>query len=130
MWDLWRTKSSGEGFFRILRFSLPNLVPLIAQYSLIILSSTLYKVDNESIVKEAVNKEHTGVYLAHLDVVVDGRDVQRTAAVIVGGVHSVRSLGEEPTYQILAPRHDGLVQWVVAPDVTDPQVGAVRPQDA
>lgn len=70
------------------------------------------------------------MYLAHLDVVVDGGDVQRTAAVVVGGVDSVGSLGEEPIYQILAPRHDGLVQWVVAPHVADPQVGAVRPQDA
>jgi hypothetical protein len=58
----------------------------------------MYAVGNESVVKEAVNNEHTGVYLAHLDVVVDGRDVQRTPAVIVGGVESVGSLGEEPIY--------------------------------
>lgn len=70
------------------------------------------------------------MYLAHLDVVVDGRDVKRTTTVVVGRVDSVGSLGEEPVYQILAPRRDGLVQRVVAPHVADPQVGAMRPQDA
>jgi hypothetical protein len=41
-------------------------------------------------------------HLAHLHVVVDGRDVQWTAAVVVGRVDSVRSLGEQPAHQVLA----------------------------
>jgi hypothetical protein len=69
-------------------------------------------------------------HLTHLHVVVDGSDVQGTAAIIVGGVDSVGPLDEEPAHQVLAPRHDGLVQWVVPFHVTDPEVGAVCPEDA
>lgn len=64
----------------------------------IIVPLTLYRVDNYSDVAEATNKGQMDVYLAHLDIVVDGRDVQRTTAVVIGRVDSVGPLGEEPIY--------------------------------
>jgi hypothetical protein len=39
MWDLWWTSGTGSGFLRVLRFSLPVLIPPTAPYSLIILAT-------------------------------------------------------------------------------------------
>jgi hypothetical protein len=43
-------------FLRVIRFPLTTLIPPIAPYSLIILASTLYSLDNASVVKQATYK--------------------------------------------------------------------------
>jgi hypothetical protein len=51
-WICGGQSGSGAGFLRVHRFPLPILIPQTAQRSSIILSSTLYTVDTEGVVKQ------------------------------------------------------------------------------
>jgi hypothetical protein len=48
---------TGAGVLQVFHFLLPILIPPTAPYSLVILSSTLHSLDNDSAIKQEINKK-------------------------------------------------------------------------
>jgi hypothetical protein len=70
------------------------------------------------------------LYLAHLDVIVDCRNVQRAPSVVVGSPDGVLPLCQEPPHEVLSPGLDGLVKGEVAARVAQPEaLGVARVED-
>lgn len=74
------------------------------------------------------------VYLAHFNVVVDGGDVERTAAVVVDDVRSadgrrriavLLALSQNPQDEVLTAGCDGLVERYVSFSAPHPQIRLV-----